>query len=209
MPFDIRIPANTTLGLVTGNAIIFQSCNGLLLCCTRNMLDRFYVYNPSINKFKIILHFIGTMRMAFNPRKSPHYKLVHTRVIDGSVQIQTYTLETGNSSVCDSLFPEKKSFLSFHKGIYWNDAIHHWENYENPNEPLHFKLDVDHPALTRIPTPRISKVKGYCERELFVSHGCLLLVSVYTDYTHSCSRHLNVYEMSNWYFGWSLIEERC
>ncbi|KAL8506350.1 hypothetical protein ACS0TY_017287 [Phlomoides rotata] len=64
---------------------IVQSTNGLLLCCSHlNMVSymRCYIYNPTTKKFlqlpilDIKFPRIKGMSLAFDPTKSPHYKVV-------------------------------------------------------------------------------------------------------------------------------------
>ncbi|GJY10732.1 hypothetical protein Tco_0378917 [Tanacetum coccineum] len=72
------------------NFKILQSCNGLLLCSGsgRRVFD--YVYNPSNNQYKKLPYLdfsldnspyysSAGLRMAFDPTKLPHYKLVDAR----------------------------------------------------------------------------------------------------------------------------------
>nr|GEV44486.1 hypothetical protein [Tanacetum cinerariifolium] len=69
---------------------IFQSCNGLLLCIgsQRHAFD--YVYNPSTNVLKILpepdyanvdtnVYGCAGLRLAFDPTKSPYYKVNGTK----------------------------------------------------------------------------------------------------------------------------------
>ncbi|GJW16492.1 ribonuclease H-like domain-containing protein [Tanacetum coccineum] len=69
------------------NVKILQSCNGLLLCGGSGMPVFYYVYNPSTNQYKKIpyadcsldnspYYSSAGLRIAFDPTKSPHYKLV-------------------------------------------------------------------------------------------------------------------------------------
>ncbi|GKC35387.1 hypothetical protein Tco_1047771 [Tanacetum coccineum] len=69
------------------NLKILQSCNGLLLCGGSGMPVFDYVYNPSTNKYKKLpyphcsldnspYYSSAGLRIAFDPTKSPHYKLV-------------------------------------------------------------------------------------------------------------------------------------
>ncbi|GJX20270.1 hypothetical protein Tco_0222947 [Tanacetum coccineum] len=69
------------------NVKILQSYNGLLLCTHSGRPVFNYVYNPSTNHFKKLLHpdcsldnspyyRSAGLRMAFDPKKSPYYKLV-------------------------------------------------------------------------------------------------------------------------------------
>ncbi|GKA54713.1 reverse transcriptase [Tanacetum coccineum] len=98
-----RIPH---FGTYQSNAFVKQSCNGLLLCHDMEH-NKYYVYNPSINLLKLLpqphlllskIHY--SMRMAFDPTKSPHYKVVYASISDEnndvivSIQIQTYSSET-------------------------------------------------------------------------------------------------------------------
>ncbi|XP_024987306.1 F-box protein At5g07610-like isoform X1 [Cynara cardunculus var. scolymus] len=210
VPFDIRIPSNrspinTTLafGPDAGNFEILQSCNGLLLCYI--VPDKFYVYNPFINlskmlpqhRFTNLIGLIGGMKLAFDPIKSPHYTVVCAEDIHDDrgyfIQIQTYSSETGNWSVCGDRFP-LQCFTGFHHGIYWNNAIH-WLDFVNGG--LHFKLDIEHPLLTRVQTPGTLDRKLHYVHKLLESRGRLLLVYPVLD-----SRQLKVYEMRNEYSGW-------
>lgn len=216
VPFDIRIPANRSpintslpFGPDAGNIEILQSCNGLLLCCI--LPDKFYVYNPSINLSKMLpqpqcystnlIGLIGGMKLAFDPIKSPHYKVVCAEdiydVLGSFIQIQTYSSETGNWSVSGDRFP-LQCFTGFYHGIYWNNAIH-WLDIVNGG--LHFKLDLEHehPLLTSLQTPGTLDKKLHYDYKLFESCGRLLLV-----YTVLNFRQLNVYEMRNGYSGWSV-----
>ncbi|GJW93603.1 hypothetical protein Tco_0173275 [Tanacetum coccineum] len=69
------------------NVKILQSCNGLLLCGGSGMPIFDYVYNPSTNQYKKLpypdcsldnspYYSSDGLRIAFDPTKSPHYKLV-------------------------------------------------------------------------------------------------------------------------------------
>ncbi|XP_024987307.1 F-box protein At5g07610-like isoform X2 [Cynara cardunculus var. scolymus] len=82
----------------------------------------------------------------------------------------------------------------FHHGIYWNNAIH-WLDFVNGG--LHFKLDIEHPLLTRVQTPGTLDRKLHYVHKLLESRGRLLLVYPVLD-----SRQLKVYEMRNEYSGW-------
>ncbi|GJU36975.1 protein N-terminal asparagine amidohydrolase [Tanacetum coccineum] len=89
---------------------ILQSCNGLLLCTGswRHAFD--YVYNPSTNLFKILpepdyanddSNFYGCagLRLAFDPTKSPYYKVVRAGRTCSDIFIQIYCSEKGNWSL--------------------------------------------------------------------------------------------------------------
>ena len=173
MSLDSRIPSRiyplpTTFNFRLNSEIrfvILESCNGLLLChCVNNgnmiLKDMYCVYNPSINQFKMLpkchdpnmTRVKPVMKLAFDPRKSTHYKIVLTAfVVDGYQKIETYCSETGSWSVCNDRYPFEK-FLCFEWGRYWNRAIH-W--LDNAKQSVHFKLDIknEHPVLSNIQLP--------------------------------------------------------
>ncbi|GJU05831.1 integrase, catalytic region, zinc finger, CCHC-type containing protein [Tanacetum coccineum] len=82
---------------------ILQSCNGLLLCTGSAWPIFYYVYNPSTNLFKRLpqpnyylrdnscFYSSGIFRLAFDPRKSLHYKVVQTGRTSGETKIQIYS----------------------------------------------------------------------------------------------------------------------
>ncbi|GKD95565.1 hypothetical protein Tco_1379462 [Tanacetum coccineum] len=87
------------------NVKILQSCIGLLLCVGSRRHVLYYVYNPSTNQFKRLLYpdcsldnspyyRSAGLRMAFDPTKSPHYKLVDVGRTSCDIDIQIYSLKT-------------------------------------------------------------------------------------------------------------------
>ncbi|GKF52899.1 hypothetical protein Tco_0159809, partial [Tanacetum coccineum] len=74
----------------------------------------------------------SSARMAFDPTKSPHYKVIQSVCLDDddgpdySIQLHIYSSETSSWSVCSDRF-SIMSFEGFNEGVYWNDAIH-WLN---------------------------------------------------------------------------------
>ncbi|GKA13505.1 F-box protein-like protein isoform X1, partial [Tanacetum coccineum] len=163
VPLGIRIPDNRSAVFNFGseassNVEILQSCNGLLLCCGGTKpFKKSYVFNPTINVFRMLPQCKNVnsdlnicwydMRIAFDPTKSPHYKVV---------------------CVLSS-----KDDAGFSSGIYWNEAIH-WLVIEN-GWPVHFRLDIaDHPKLIKIQNPGIMIDEPF-DRKLLESGGCLLL----------------------------------
>ncbi|GJX79032.1 F-box protein-like protein isoform X1 [Tanacetum coccineum] len=150
---DIRIPVSSFLFKnafkfgskeeVGSNALVKQSCNGLLLCYV-SPDHKYYVYNPTVKMFNMIPQpcksnvnprFRCHMIMGFDPTKSPHYKVVYATSIGDndddddddvvvSIQIQTYSSETRSWSAVSSDPLSGRCFSCFEYGIYWNDAIH-------------------------------------------------------------------------------------
>ncbi|GJS93256.1 F-box protein-like protein isoform X1 [Tanacetum coccineum] len=210
VPLDIRIQSRlentfkTEYGSNSGNATVLQSCNGLFLCYVKP--GKFCVYNPTVNLFKMLpepqyfdpkkIYFIS---MAFDPTKSPHYKVVHVAAVgdlslDEYKWIQTYSSESGIWSIFRM---HSDPFDGLESGIYCNDAIH-WLSRDD-NGALHYKLDFVNKSvvLTKIQLP--ATVKRSCK--LFESRGCLLLLGMDDPYYPD---HLNVYEMEKGDSEWSL-----
>ncbi|GJR18345.1 F-box protein-like protein isoform X1 [Tanacetum coccineum] len=174
-PLDIR---NTTVFDFGENPMtvkIVQSCNGLLLCCCCLASSKtYYVYNPFIKQSKKLLQRhdksnlsylwrrYGGLKMAFDPTKSPHYKVVHADIVEHGwniqLQIKTYSSGTQSWEICSVQFPYQ-SFRDFEDGIYWNGSINWLIDGVNMRR-FHFELDnVDHPILTEIQTPQNLKGK--------------------------------------------------
>ncbi|GKD75772.1 hypothetical protein Tco_1334054, partial [Tanacetum coccineum] len=90
-----------TLGSIeeTDKVKILQACNGLLLCTgsRRHAFD--YIYNPSTNFFKILpepdyanvdsnVYGCVGLRLAFDPTKSPYYKVSYGNILPMIITIQ-------------------------------------------------------------------------------------------------------------------------
>ncbi|XP_076945988.1 F-box protein At5g07610-like [Bidens hawaiensis] len=210
LPLDTRIPVPlpTAFSFNSSKVEILQSCNGLLLCHLIS-LDKFIVYNPSMNRFKTIpespyqelRYGYGGFRMAFDPSKSSHYKIVCAGVIennDGShllIEIQVYSSKTCEWSVlCHRR--NYHVFKGFTNGLYWNDAIH-WL-HTNYNTNCHSMLDIaEHSIKTR--ARKLLPDLGNGDHKLFESRGCLLVIC-----SQNYPQHLNIYEMIKWDSGWSM-----
>ncbi|GJY25962.1 hypothetical protein Tco_0400688 [Tanacetum coccineum] len=118
------------------NVKILQSCNGLLLCGGLGM--------P-------VFDYIAGLRIAFDPTKSQHYKLVDAGRTFCDIDIQIYSSETGKWSLDRFNY---FSFDHFDSAIYWNDGLH-WLETEN-RQLMHYNLNIegpDHPIITTIPIP--------------------------------------------------------
>ncbi|KAK9050730.1 hypothetical protein SSX86_030295 [Deinandra increscens subsp. villosa] len=145
--------------------------------------------------------------MAFDPLKSPHYKILYARMAPPEhlfqAQIEIYSSETCNWSVCGDLLPYNH-LQGFWGGIYWNGGIH-WLRYRLDVEDPHitvtttpqtdggihwlkYRLDVEHPYITVTPTPPTA-VGGV--HKLFESGGCLFLLCTPVD----SEMQLHIYEM--------------
>ncbi|GJT21865.1 hypothetical protein Tco_0891802 [Tanacetum coccineum] len=140
------------------------------------------------------------LRMAFDPRKSFDYKVVQAGRTPCNIEIQIYSSETGNWSLCMDCF---NYFICDHfdSAIYWNDAFHWLET--NNRQLKNYKLNIeyhDYSIITTIQIPHglhrgrnfLQSFKGnsndlvlilmeipqmlHLEGKFFESHGFLLLV---------------------------------
>ncbi|GJT47054.1 granule-bound starch synthase [Tanacetum coccineum] len=212
VPLDIRIRSRLENTFKTGacirsNAIVMQSCNGLFLCYVRPN-HKFCIYNPTVNLFKMLPepHYSEPehhlfIKMAFDPTKSPYYKVMHATFINDyyppeSYRIQIYSSETG---IWSNVYEHSGPFEGLVSAIYCNNAIH-WINHGD-NGKLHYKLDFVNTAviLTKIQLPVTVKRKRSCK--LFESRGSLLLLGMDNTCSHD---QLNVYKMGNRDSEWSL-----
>ncbi|XP_028123955.1 F-box protein At5g07610-like [Camellia sinensis] len=129
---------------------ILQSCNGLLFCCssqTHNLKRKYYVYNHTTKQFTTLptLGFgsprpVHGVNFAFNPAKSPHYKVMCVQSSDFSsehYQIKIYSSNTGPWRVSGQPFIAHVN-IQFNCGVYWNGAIH-WLSIRG--DPLCFVVD--------------------------------------------------------------------
>nr|GEY31535.1 hypothetical protein [Tanacetum cinerariifolium] len=132
--------------------VITDSCNGLLLCCI--LPDKYYVYNPTINVFKII----------------PQCEELLSEL--------PYRGETGNWSA--ALNGECAITDLFDNGIYWKDIIH---GIQLMCGVSHFMLIIGEHSVSRIiavtPFTPSRYNRKYCK--LFESCGYLYLVGTSTQ----------------------------
>ncbi|GKB30226.1 hypothetical protein Tco_0869627 [Tanacetum coccineum] len=142
-PIPIR---NCILGLA---ALHTWACTGNKTFGTKKQKDAIVVGQARKGKKKDISS-SGVFRLAFNPRKSSHYKVVQAGGEAGETWIQIYSSETGNWSFCKDWF-SYFSFDNFKSAIYWNDAFHWLEglNREHKQCKLNMK-DHDHPIMTSL-----------------------------------------------------------
>ncbi|GKF18312.1 hypothetical protein Tco_0063230 [Tanacetum coccineum] len=110
-----------------------------------------------------VLSYVCTI-LAFDPTKSPHYKVVQVGCIvdhDRGYSIHIYSSQTGNWVAYDHSFSSYMFHDRFHQGIYWNNAIHWLQG------TMHYRLDIaDDPVITKIKLPDSVIVK-YGDRQLF------------------------------------------
>ncbi|KAK9272759.1 hypothetical protein L1049_003136 [Liquidambar formosana] len=160
----------------------FQSCNGLLcVCLVKKSCCGFVVSNTttwqSTRFVKLGGGFLG-FSLAFDPLKSPHYKVVCVRSYYAPLrlfQIEIYSSETGFWRASGETFAAQDNFL-FGGGVFWNGAIH-WVSTGGTS--LCFDLDEEKframPPMPPIPN-------GWDRRSISYfgeSEGHLHLVQIY------------------------------
>ncbi|KAL2550059.1 F-box protein [Forsythia ovata] len=213
VPFSVQEPTNPSLLKLKftkdphGISIV-QSCNGLLLCSSFQAHEpnrRYYVYNPTTKHFTTfpktdqetgIRKKIRGMYLAFDPAKSPHYKVVcvrHVELDQGEYeyQIEVYSSETGPWIVSSQHFTAE---VNFEEGVYWSGSIH-WISYEKV-ESLYF--NVDEKRLETTPLPPF--LDGWMGRSnYYFGESCDHLNFIQT-FGSQCQ--FNVYEMKRDYSEW-------
>lgn len=192
---------------------ILQSCNGLLLCRSFRVHDQpngtYYVYNPTTQQFVTLPRLRGYrqtskavigMKLAFDPWKSPNYKVVCIRMSDDQhYQVEIYTSETKKWRVVGPPFLARYDIGFAYTGVYWNGAIY-WECGDNS-----LRFNVEREMFEKFPMPSIDRSWDDDDKESRVAYygescGYLHLVQVYSIKKLT---FYNIYEMKNdgmeWY----------
>ncbi|KAL2248562.1 F-box protein At5g07610-like [Sesamum indicum] len=188
---------------------ILQSCNGLLLCCSsswgRYYSKRYYVYNPTTKRFSALPKLDGAswgstgvrgMSLAFDPAKSPHYKVVCVRGFDVDseeyhYQFEVYSSEKGPWRKCGEPFTAD---VDFENGVYWNGAVHWISNGAGDS----FYFNTDSEVLEKMPMPPIPDGWDWRSNYYF-GESCdhLHYIEIYAPQIQ-----FNVYEMKRDYSAW-------
>ncbi|KAL3641772.1 hypothetical protein CASFOL_012587 [Castilleja foliolosa] len=188
---------------------ILHSCNGLLLCVSNqiyNLSPKYYVCNPTTNKCivlpKVLDHHnrdsIHGMYLAFDPSKSPHYRVVCVLTLfpSGLHLFEVYSSETGSWRKGSESFEANVDF-DFQDGVYWNGAIH-WVNVvTKPRESVYFSLDCGQ-TLKVFPNPPLKDI-SYDKSDYYFGES--------DDHLHFVDGHRGsdefiVYEMKRDYSEW-------
>ncbi|KAL4586083.1 hypothetical protein LXL04_010714 [Taraxacum kok-saghyz] len=223
--FDIENPVKAPLPTpIFGPNVeaidIQHSCNGLMLCRSHssdfNKLARcalpneYYVYNPTINQFITLPRTENYdrfgrsgMTIAFDPSKSSDYRIIYvcgfvnTNNLLGDmnykIEIFSSTTRTWKSSSQFSF--DRRVYLNFTNGVYWNNAIH----WIQAGFILYFNLDDE--CIHEKPTPL--RLLGLDEglNHIFSSQDQLLLVEFELLSLHS---KFKIHELKRDYSTWSV-----
>uniref|UniRef100_A0A5B6YU07 F-box domain-containing protein n=1 Tax=Davidia involucrata TaxID=16924 RepID=A0A5B6YU07_DAVIN len=189
------------------NTNIIGSCKGLFLCCSIGLYDdfpkcksKYHVYNPTTKQFATLpwlcdTDFIDGMNLAFDPSKSPYYKVVSLRRRrDQFYQIELYSSENGSWRPSGDPF-EAPSGVNFSNGVFCNGAI----NWLCSSSKTSLCFDVDQEQLRTIPSPPKQSPINRVYRHFGESQGHLHLI----EYNGYFCVIIKVYEMerdcSKWF----------
>ncbi|KAF7811483.1 cell division cycle protein 48-like protein [Senna tora] len=194
---------------------VLQSCNGLVLCRSDYRVEiHYYVCNPTTKQYSVLpplkkcsglLNFVSGVCLAFDPSKSPHYKVVCVRFCGLSYQyhyqIEIYSSENGLWRVSNCSFTGCGS-VDFHRCVFWNGALHWLSIWGSPL--LYFNVDEE--EVKDMPMPSMvhhddddwdqthqRQIEYFGE-----SRDHLHLIEIYGRKT----LEFNVYEMKRDYSGW-------
>ncbi|XP_004305933.1 PREDICTED: F-box protein At5g07610-like [Fragaria vesca subsp. vesca] len=200
--------------------MIIQSCNGLFLCRPIKTSDTtLYVLNPTTKQFS--RHAIPAAAataaaaaaassgqpcvlvgyaLAFNPSKSPHYKLLFLQ--EGNhilnYHIHIYSSETRSWRLLSSCFV-RLPLVNYDQAVYCNGAVH-WVGLDN--EISYYHIDDERVRNVFYPPPppkkRESRMFRYFQESHCGSH--LHLIDIYVSHL----TRFEVLEMGRDYSGWSL-----
>ncbi|XP_033515734.1 F-box protein At5g07610-like [Nicotiana tomentosiformis] len=167
---------------------ILQSCNGLLLCCSNRIRQpiNYYVYNPTTKHYTTLpKSLLGTenskihgLSLAFDPAKSPHYRVICIRDSELSpqhYQIEIYSSETGPWRLSGGPFIAD---VNFSTGVYWNGSIH-WISTNGNSNSLCYNIDLE--SLGVMPMPHVPDNN----------------ISLTTTYFGESCDHLHLIQISN------------
>ncbi|XP_050383934.1 F-box protein At5g07610-like [Argentina anserina] len=222
-------PLNFLQNLCHDNIKIIQSCNGLFLCHpelvppssirssdVRRVYTPLYHYvlNPTTNQFTKLVPPAATAAttaeprimgcaLAFDPSRSPHYKVVFLWYADepspwgwcSHHRIEIYSSETKSWRLLDSSF-ETQAQIPYKDGVYCNGALH-WVGL--CCEMAYFHLEEQRVGLVD-GLPRFEEKWGDRDFRYFMKSvdGHLHLIDIYSP----CYTTFEVLEMRSDYSGW-------
>ncbi|EYU18641.1 hypothetical protein MIMGU_mgv1a019560mg, partial [Erythranthe guttata] len=161
---------------------IIQSCNSLFLCSPDSSIKKLnkngaeknnglfpnasnvehYVYNPGTNKFRTIpwpavrrktTRQVIAMNLAFDPTKSPHYKVVSLSTVRNSCssynQVDIYSSEKWRWRATKAEFLPNWAHVDFTNGVFFNGGVH-WASHTG-NTSVYFDVENEHFKIMPMP----------------------------------------------------------
>ncbi|XP_004305924.1 PREDICTED: F-box protein At5g07610-like [Fragaria vesca subsp. vesca] len=206
---------------------IAQSCNGLFLCClqpprysypTTASTLVYYVLNPTTNKFTTLTPPAAAAAttdhprifgygLAFDPSKSPHYKVVFLWFVNEPpggcwypyYHIEIYSSETRSWRLLDTSFDTHPDVF-YNVGVYCNGAVH-WVGSDG--EMSYYHIDEERVGLVDGFTDSQGWNIGSIQYRYFrESHGGGQLHLI--DIHRKCYTKFQVLETGKDYSGWSV-----
>ncbi|XP_004305934.1 PREDICTED: F-box protein At5g07610-like [Fragaria vesca subsp. vesca] len=193
---------------------IIQSCNGLFLCrllYSPKQGPPYFIFNPTTNQFSTLIPpatgegvqpCVISIALAFDPSKSPHYKVVCLRTIDGSIDgtifhIAIYSSETHSWRILDSTFKRVSSIL-YSRVLYWNGAINWLGMY---NDVAYFHVDEERDSYVRLPPHLYDRLNESRKYRYFMESSDGHHLHLIDIFRHSLTK-FEVLEMGKDYSGW-------
>ncbi|MED6205895.1 hypothetical protein PIB30_022027 [Stylosanthes scabra] len=192
---------------------ILQSCNGLFLSSTSLWFpqnNRCFIYNPTTNQHCEIpppnceSSKIFCVSLAFDPSKSPHYKVVCVGEEKGdkSCQIEIYSSnkESWRASSCD--FVTAPYGTNLYGDLFYNGAIHWLSSFESTL--MSFNVDEEQIRDTTLPrkpdnnNDNVIAGQWGTIRYFVACRDQLHLIDIYGPRTLK----FDVFEMANDYSSW-------
>lgn len=137
------------------------------------------------------------LALAFDPHKSPYYKVVCVRSASGSThysQVEIYSSENRTWCLSGSLFVAPFDMV-FDNGVFWNGSVH----WISPTGFSTLYFDIEQERLGEMPPFPENDHWGRRKFRYFKESGdCLNLIEVYGP----SATQFNVLEMSKDYSSW-------
>ncbi|XP_050217274.1 F-box protein At5g07610-like [Mercurialis annua] len=206
-----------------GEIQIEQSCNGLLLysyseerdfesCILYGLYGKVYfICNPTTKQFKRVQFskenefFVRAVFLAFDPSKSPHYKLIlfysFTQMRRVNFQLDMYSSETDSWSLLGINVPLVRDCFPRLRGVYCRNAVH-WPPTRKFGTCLYFDVETESLKEMQRPPSYLTGAIGGKVYYFGESRGHLHLVI--SNLSESLSLEFDVLEMEMDYSQWSV-----
>ncbi|XP_008804517.1 F-box protein At5g07610-like [Phoenix dactylifera] len=178
------------------NIRIVDCSNGLILCSTwnpRSLLSTYFVCNPATKKWAALPERFGRLRklvLAFDPRRSPHYHVIHFKKSRGSTELETYSSKTGKWGECQPLWDNDSVRILRSPGVYHEGIIYKLAYTHNLLMAVYLEREVHR----RIELPS-STDHGHMRFSL--QNRCIGLSGGYLHYAHKGKTELQIWVLKD------------